>query len=116
MLVAIGVDTCEEKHLLAIEDGVRESTQSWREVLLGMKQRGVTQLAVGDGALGFWSGGGIRSLWGYGGRARHFVWRSLRQESRRHSDDVNAGVPRLPRSSRTRGRPFCDSSRESGNL
>ena len=40
------------------EDGVRESTQSWREVLLGMQQRGLTgpaKLAVGDGALGFWS-------------------------------------------------------------
>ena len=47
-----------EKHFLAIEDGVRESTQSWREVLLGMKQRGFTRpakLAVGDGALGFWA-------------------------------------------------------------
>ena len=45
-------------HFMAIEDGVRESTQSWREVLLGMKQRGFTRpakLAVGDGALGFWS-------------------------------------------------------------
>ena len=47
-----------DKHFLAIEDGVRESTQSWREVLLGMRQRGFTRpakLAVGDGALGFWS-------------------------------------------------------------
>ena len=37
---------------------MRESTQSWREVLLGMKQRGFTRpakLAVGDGALGFWA-------------------------------------------------------------
>ena len=38
---------------------MRESTQSWREVLLSMKQRGLTRrpakLAVGDGALGFWS-------------------------------------------------------------
>ena len=47
-----------EKHFLAIEDGVRESTQSWREVLLGLKARGLTiapKLAVGDGALGFWA-------------------------------------------------------------
>ena len=38
------------------QDGVRESTQCWREVLLGMKLRGFTRpvkLAVGDGALGF---------------------------------------------------------------
>ena len=58
MLVVIGVNARGEKHFLAIEDGVRESTQSWREVLLGMKQRGFTRpakLAVGDGALGFWA-------------------------------------------------------------
>ena len=54
VLVVIGVNARGEKHFLAIEDGVRESTQSWREVLLGMKQRGFTRpakLAVGDGAL-----------------------------------------------------------------
>ena len=57
VLVVIGVNARGEKHFLAIEDGVRESTQSWREVLLGMKQRGFTRpakLAVGDGAMGFW--------------------------------------------------------------
>ena len=57
-LHGIGVNARGEKHFLAIEDGVRESTQSWREVLLGMKQRGFTRpakLAVGDGALGFWA-------------------------------------------------------------
>ena len=39
-------------------DGFRESTQSWREVLLDLKRRGLTQdpkLAIGDGALGFWA-------------------------------------------------------------
>ena len=58
VLVVIGVNARGEKHFLAIEDGARESTQSWREVLLGMKQRGFTRpakLAVGDGAMGFWS-------------------------------------------------------------
>ena len=57
-LVVIGVNANGEKHFLAIEDGVRESTQSWREVLLGLKDRGLRKppkLAVGDGALGFWS-------------------------------------------------------------
>ena len=47
-----------EKRFLAIEDGVRESKQSWREVLLDLKARGMSQapeLAVGDGALGFWA-------------------------------------------------------------
>lgn len=56
-LVIVGVNKRGEKHFLAIEDGVRESTQSWREVLLKLKDRGMDtpQLATGDGALGFWA-------------------------------------------------------------
>lgn len=56
-LVVIGVNERGEKHFLAIEDGVRESTQSWREVLLKLKSRGMNgpELAIGDGALGFWA-------------------------------------------------------------
>ena len=58
VLVVIGVNERGEKRFLAIEDGVRESTQSWREVLLDLKRRGLEvppKLAVGDGALGFWA-------------------------------------------------------------
>lgn len=56
-LVIIGVNERGEKHFLAIEDGVRESTQSWREVLLNLKSRGMSmpKLAIGDGAMGFWA-------------------------------------------------------------
>lgn len=56
-LVVIGVNERGEKHFLSIEDGVRESTQSWREVLLKLKSRGmnIPQLAIGDGAMGFWA-------------------------------------------------------------
>ena len=56
-LVVIGVNERGEKHFLAIEDGVRESTQSWREVLLKLKSRGMNapKLAIGDGAMGFWA-------------------------------------------------------------
>ena len=56
-LVIIGVNDRGEKHFLSIEDGVRESTQSWREVLLKLKSRGMDalQLAIGDGAMGFWA-------------------------------------------------------------
>lgn len=56
-LVIIGVNERGEKHFLAIEDGVRESTQSWREVLLNLKSRGLNmpKLAIGDGAMGFWA-------------------------------------------------------------
>ncbi len=56
-LVIIGVNARGEKHFLAIEDGVRESKQSWREVLLNLKSRGMNapKLAIGDGAMGFWA-------------------------------------------------------------
>jgi len=57
-LAVIGVNERGQKKLLALEDGVRESKQSWREVLLALQGRGLTippRLAVGDGALGFWA-------------------------------------------------------------
>lgn len=56
-LVVIGVNERGEKRFLAVEDGVRESTQSWREVLLKLKSRGMNspELAIGDGAMGFWA-------------------------------------------------------------
>ena len=56
-LVVLGVNARGEKRFLAMEDGVRESTQSWREILLKLKSRGmnVPELAIGDGAMGFWS-------------------------------------------------------------
>ncbi len=56
-LVIVGVNERGEKHFLAIEDGIRESTQSWREVLLDLKSRGLNapELAIGDGAMGFWA-------------------------------------------------------------
>ena len=58
VLVVVGADEYGRKELLAMTDGFRESTQSWREVLLDLKRRGLKQdpkLAVGDGALGFWA-------------------------------------------------------------
>lgn len=56
-LVIIGVNAQGEKHLLALEDGLRESTQSWREVLVDLQTRGLNppELAIGDGAMGFWA-------------------------------------------------------------
>lgn len=56
LLVIIGVNERGQKRFLAIEDGVRESTESWRAVLSDLKRRGVKapKLGVGDGALGFW--------------------------------------------------------------
>lgn len=59
ILVLIGVNERGEKKILAIEDGVRKSTQSWREVFLGCTGRGMNEpkRAVGDGVLGMWSAG-----------------------------------------------------------
>ena len=56
-LVITGVNERGEKRFLAINDGIRESTQSWREVLLDLKARGMNapKLAIGDGAMGFWA-------------------------------------------------------------
>nr|WP_241085454.1 transposase [Candidatus Vondammii sp. HM_W22] len=45
-LVVIRVNERGEKHFLVIENGVRESTQSWHEVLLKLKSRGMNSLAV----------------------------------------------------------------------
>jgi putative transposase len=57
ILVIIGATADGKKELLAMLDGYRESEASWKELLLDLKQRGLTiapKLAVGDGALGFW--------------------------------------------------------------
>ena len=57
MLVLIGATSEGKKELLGFQVGVRESTQSWRELLVDLKARGLAiapELATGDGALGFW--------------------------------------------------------------
>lgn len=57
VLVMIGVTADGRKELLAVVDGERESTTSWKEILLDVKGRGLTTaplLAAADGALGFW--------------------------------------------------------------
>ena len=58
ILVLIGATADGRKELIAILDGYRESEQSWSELLLGLKHRGLTmapKVAVADGALGFWA-------------------------------------------------------------
>lgn len=57
MLVLIGATPEGRKELMGFQVGVRESAQSWRELLVDLKARGLAiapELAVGDGALGFW--------------------------------------------------------------
>lgn len=62
-LVMIGVRPDGTKELIAVEDGYRESTASWSELLRDLKRRGMQApvLAIGDGALGFWAA--VRDVW-----------------------------------------------------
>jgi putative transposase len=64
LLVIIGATPEGEKELVGLTDGVRESAQSWKELLLDLKRRGLTigpELAVADGALGFWKA--VEEVW-----------------------------------------------------
>jgi putative transposase len=57
MLVVVGATPEGKKELVGFQTGARERAQSWRELLLDIKRRGLgiaPDLAVGDGALGFW--------------------------------------------------------------
>ena len=57
LLVIIGATPEGKKELVGLIDGVRESAQSWKELLLDLKRRGLAmgpELTVADGALGFW--------------------------------------------------------------
>jgi transposase-like protein len=62
-LVVVGVRPDGTKEVLAIEDGYRESTESWLAVLRDLKARGMPAptVAIGDGALGFWAA--LRDVW-----------------------------------------------------
>ena len=68
-----GVRADGNKELVAIEDGYRESTESWADVLRDLKRRGMRApvLAVGDGALGFW--GALREVFPTTGAQRCWV-------------------------------------------
>ena len=58
ILVIIGVTVDGQKEIIAVEDGFRESKESWASVIREIKRLGITtapKLAIGDGALGFWA-------------------------------------------------------------
>jgi putative transposase len=64
LLVIIGATPEGKKEFIGLTDGVRESAQSWRELLLDLRRRGLTvgpKLAVADGALGFWQA--LEEVW-----------------------------------------------------
>jgi len=62
-LVVIGAKADGNKEVIALEDGYRESTESWQSLLRNLKKRGMRApvVAVGDGALGFWAA--LRGVW-----------------------------------------------------
>jgi transposase-like protein len=64
ILVLMGATKDGKKELIAVQDGFRESEQSWTELLLAVKSRGLKidpKLAIGDGALGFWKA--VKHIW-----------------------------------------------------
>jgi transposase-like protein len=99
ILVVIGTDELGRKELLAIADGDRESAQSWRELLLDLKRRGLRvapELATGDGALGFWKA--LREVYGQTREQRCWVHKtanvlnklpkSLQPRAKGHLQDI----------------------------
>ena len=69
LLIVMGADVTGKKRLLAMEEGFRESKESWGGVLRRLKARGMGEpaLAIGDGGLGFWAAVGE-------------VWRQTKQQ------------------------------------
>jgi len=75
-LVLIGVLEDGSKELVAVEDGYRESSESWLAVLRDLQSRGLEAplLAIGDGALGFWKA--VREVWPKTAEQRCWVHRT----------------------------------------
>lgn len=74
ILVLMGATADGKKELIAVQDGQRESEQSWKELLLDVQARGLSvepKLAIGDGALGFWKA--LRQIWPTTGEQRCWV-------------------------------------------
>ena len=99
ILVIIGATDHGTKELIAITDGYRESEQSWREVLLDLKRRGLAsgpELAIGDGALGFWKA--LRQVYGTSREQRCWVHKTanvlnklpkgLQKKAKSHLQDI----------------------------
>jgi len=99
LLVVIGADERGTKDIVGLSDGYRESDQSWRELLLDLKRRGLVvppELAVGDGALGFWKA--LREVYGETREQRCWVHktanilnklpRSLQGKAKGHLQDI----------------------------
>ncbi len=99
LLVIIGADEIGNKDIVGLSDGYRESAQSWLELLLDLKHRGLTappELATGDGALGFWKA--LRQVYGQAREQRCWVHKtanvlnkmpkSLQSKAKGHLQDI----------------------------
>ena len=99
LLVIIGADEVGNKNIVGLSDGYRESEQSWLELLLDLKRRGLTvppELATGDGALGFWKA--LRQVYGQAREQRCWVHKtanvlnkmpkSLQSKAKGHLQDI----------------------------
>ena len=99
VLVIVGADAQGNKDIVAIVDGYRESAQSWKELLLDLKRRGLEagpELAIGDGALGFWKA--LREVYGQTREQRCWVHKtanvlnqmpkSLQARAKGHLQDI----------------------------
>ena len=78
VLVIVAADAKGHKDIVGLIDGYRESAQSWRELLLDLKRRGLEigpELAVGDGALGFWKA--LREVYGETREQRCWVHKTI---------------------------------------
>jgi len=98
-LVIMGADEAGNKELIGFWDGYRESEQSWTELLLDLKSRGLAigpKLAAGDGALGFWKA--LIKVYGETRRQRCWVHKtanvlnklpkSLQQQAKQRLHDI----------------------------
>jgi transposase-like protein len=108
VLVIVGADEYGRKELLAMIDGFRESAESWRELLLDLRRRGLKQdpkLAIGDGALGFWTA--LREVFATTREQRCWLHKtmnvlnalpkSLQDKAKSHLHDIWAGRKQRPR-------------------
>ena len=99
ILVIIAADANGHKDIIGLMDGYRESEQSWKELLLDLKRRGLERgpdLAVGDGALGFWKA--LRQVYGQTREQRCWVHKtanvlnkmpkSLQAKAKGHLHDI----------------------------
>lgn len=73
VLVVVGLNRKGRKEILALEEGYRESAESWKEVLRSLKRRGVDWigLTIADGSLGLWNA--LRDIFPHSRRQRCFV-------------------------------------------